>query len=93
MFVEETILACLPIDGNLLDFIRIFAEVENDFLRTLEGELNPCFSLYGFLFLFGDRKREAISRETIAEFIETLNVSEDVKEEMRAITPHNYTGR
>ena len=58
MFVEETIWAWLPIDGNLLDFIRIFAEVEDDFLWTLERELNPCFSLYGFLFLLGDRERE-----------------------------------
>lgn len=39
------------------------------------------------------RTGSAISRETIAEFIETLNVSEEVKEEMRRISPHNYTGR
>jgi hypothetical protein len=28
----------------------------------------------------------------IAEFIETLNVSESVKEELRAISPISYTG-
>ncbi len=28
----------------------------------------------------------------IKEFIETLNVSEDIKKELRVITPHNYTG-
>ena len=39
------------------------------------------------------RTGSAISRETIADFIETLNVSEEVKDEMRRITPHNYTGR
>ena len=38
------------------------------------------------------RSNEAITRDTIARFIETLNVSESVKEELRKITPHNYTG-
>lgn len=38
------------------------------------------------------RTNEGINEKTIAEFIETLNVSQDVKEELRAITPHSYTG-
>ncbi|MEL6536363.1 MAG: adenylosuccinate lyase [Bacteroidota bacterium] len=38
------------------------------------------------------RKNTAITQETIREFIETLNVSEEVKTELRAITPYNYTG-
>ncbi len=33
-----------------------------------------------------------INKEKIKEFIETLEVSEHVKEEMRALTPHNYVG-
>lgn len=38
------------------------------------------------------RSNEAITSETIARFIDTLDVSESVKEELRRITPHNYTG-
>lgn len=38
------------------------------------------------------RTNEAITEKSIKEFIETLNVSEEIKEELRAITPYNYTG-
>ena len=38
------------------------------------------------------RTNEGINAQTIAQFIETLNVSESVKEELRAITPATYTG-
>ena len=38
------------------------------------------------------RTNEGISEKTIKDFIETLNVTEDVKEELRKITPHSYTG-
>lgn len=38
------------------------------------------------------RTNATITRESIADFIETLEVSENVKKELRAITPHNYTG-
>lgn len=38
------------------------------------------------------RTNKSITRESIAEFIENLNVKEHVKTELRAITPENYTG-
>ena len=38
------------------------------------------------------RTNQAITEESIHNFIETLEVSEAVKAELRAITPHNYTG-
>ena len=38
------------------------------------------------------RTNEGINERTIRDFIETLNVSESVKEELRRITPRNYTG-
>lgn len=38
------------------------------------------------------RTNEAITEECIHNFIEGLNVSDSVKAELRAITPHNYTG-
>ena len=38
------------------------------------------------------RTNEAITQKSIGNFIDGLNVSEDVKKELRAITPHTYTG-
>ena len=38
------------------------------------------------------RTNQVITEASIKEFIETLNVSEEVKNELRAITPRNYTG-
>jgi len=38
------------------------------------------------------RTNSVINAESIAAFIETLEVSESVKQEMRVITPSNYTG-
>ena len=38
------------------------------------------------------RTNEGITAETIASFIDTLNVSDAVKDELRAITPSTYTG-
>ena len=38
------------------------------------------------------RTNQSINEASIKDFIETLNVSEEIKKELRAITPHNYTG-
>ena len=38
------------------------------------------------------RTGKGIEEQTIKDFIEGLNVTESVKDELRAITPHNYTG-
>lgn len=38
------------------------------------------------------RTNNAITEESIKDFIEGLEVSESVKEELRKITPHTYTG-
>ena len=38
------------------------------------------------------RTNQAITESSIKEFIEELNVSEEIKKELRAITPHTYTG-
>ncbi len=38
------------------------------------------------------RTNQHITRESIAEFVETLNVSESVKKELRALSPATYIG-
>lgn len=47
---------------------------------------------YGALKLL-TRGEGRITTETFMEFIEELNVSQAVKEELRALSPENYTGR
>ncbi|HPP93426.1 MAG TPA: lyase family protein, partial [Bacteroidales bacterium] len=38
------------------------------------------------------RKEEGVTRETIMNFIDSLDISEEVRKELKAITPFNYTG-
>jgi len=38
------------------------------------------------------RTNEQITENSIRQFIDTLNVSEKIKDELKAITPQNYTG-
>ncbi len=38
------------------------------------------------------RTNKKITRETMQEFIDNLDISDKVKKELREITPHNYTG-
>ena len=38
------------------------------------------------------RTNEAVTGDTIRTFIENLNISQEVKEELYKITPWNYTG-
>ena len=39
------------------------------------------------------RTNEKITRESLLNFIENLNVKNSIKEELKAITPFNYTGK
>lgn len=38
------------------------------------------------------RTNEGITQQSIGNFIDTLQVNDEVKAELKAITPHNYTG-
>ncbi len=38
------------------------------------------------------RTNEKITKESMQRFIDTLDVSPEIKKELKAITPHNYTG-
>jgi adenylosuccinate lyase len=39
------------------------------------------------------RGKEGITRKTLHQFIDSLKVSAAIKKELKAITPHNYTGK
>ena len=64
----------------------VVAEALQTILRR-EAYPNPYEALKGLT-----RTNEAISKKSIADFIETLEISEELKAEMRVITPANYTG-
>jgi adenylosuccinate lyase len=38
------------------------------------------------------RTNQKITKQTIRDFIDTLDVDQEIKEQLLAITPHNYTG-
>ena len=64
----------------------VVAEAIQTILRR-EGYPNPYEALKDLT-----RTNTVINKESIHAFIETLNVSNDVKTELKAITPSNYLG-
>ena len=80
----------------LLNESKFKADLENNWavvaeaLQTIlrrEAYANPYEALKGLT-----RTNETIGKKSIADFIETLDVSPEIKAEMRLITPENYTG-
>ena len=74
------------IRNALQDHWAVVAEAIQTVLRR-EGYPNPYEALKGLT-----RTNEAITAETISHFIDTLEVNETVKAELKQITPENYTG-
>lgn len=74
------------LDADLEDNWAVVAEAIQTILRR-EGFKNPYEALKGLT-----RTNERINRENMARFIDELEVSQEVKEELRSITPQNYTG-
>lgn len=64
----------------------VVAEALQTILRR-EGHPNPYEALLGLT-----RTNEKVTRESISEFIDGLDISEEIKTEMKAVTPSNYTG-
>lgn len=64
----------------------VVAEAVQTILRR-EAYPNPYEALKALT-----RTNQSITEESIKNFIEELSVSEEVKCELRKITPHNYTG-
>jgi len=38
------------------------------------------------------RKNKKINKEDLHNFIDSLNINDEVKKELKIITPYNYTG-
>ena len=78
--------------GNSGNSVRLyFGGLQNHWaIQTIlrrENYPNPYETLKALT-----RTGAGINHEVIADFIETLEVSESVKEELRVITPWTYTG-
>ncbi|MGF1534520.1 MAG: adenylosuccinate lyase [Bernardetiaceae bacterium] len=74
------------IDADLANNWAVVAEALQTILRR-EGYPKPYETLKKLT-----RTSEKITAETIRDFIAQLNVSQEIKEQMYAITPFNYTG-
>lgn len=84
------------LDKLLLNETAIYRDLDNNWAVVAEGIQtilrrenypDPYNALKGLT-----RTNEQINEITIREFIETLNVDDTLKDELRRITPRNYTG-
>lgn len=84
------------LDKLLLNEAKFAEDLENNWavvaeaIQTIlrrEGYQNPYEALKGLT-----RTNEKINQKSIADFIDTLDVSEVIKTELKQITPSNYTG-
>ena len=74
------------INRDLDNMWNVVAEAIQTILRR-EGYEKPYETLKALT-----RTNSKVDAESISNFIDTLNVSDAVKAELKAITPHNYTG-
>jgi len=84
--LNKLILNNEKINSDLEDNWAVIAEAIQTILRR-ENYPNPYETLKNLT-----RTNEKINKESIRSFIETLNVSESIKDELRSLTPQNYTG-
>jgi adenylosuccinate lyase len=84
--LEKLLLNEPALDADLESNWAVVAEAIQTVLRR-EGFPKPYEALKGLT-----RKNEKVTKETVHAFVETLDVSDDIKKELKAITPQNYTG-
>ncbi len=74
------------IDKDLEDNWAVVAEAIQTILRR-EAYPKPYEALKALT-----RTNTKITQQSIHEFIDTLNVSDEIKKELKSFSPHNYTG-
>ncbi len=84
--LDKLILNEEAIRGDLDDMWNVVAEAIQTILRR-EGYPHPYETLKQLT-----RVNSKVTAESIAEFIDTLEISDEVKAELKRITPHGYTG-
>ncbi len=84
--LNKLLLNKTKIEQDLENNWAVVAEAIQTILRR-EGYPNPYEALKGLT-----RTNEVINKESMSNFIETLNISKEIKTELKSITPQNYTG-
>lgn len=84
--LNKLLLNKTKIEQDLENNWAVVAEAIQTILRR-EGYPNPYEALKGLT-----RTNEVINKESMSDFIETLEISEEIKNELKSITPQNYTG-
>ncbi|MEX0363494.1 MAG: adenylosuccinate lyase, partial [Allomuricauda sp.] len=84
--LNKLVLNADKFEQDLEDNWAVVAEAIQTILRR-EGYPNPYEALKGLT-----RTNKKITQKSISDFIDTLEVSADIKSELKQITPANYTG-
>ena len=84
--INKLLINEIKITADIEDNWAVIAEAIQTILRR-ESYPDPYEALKELT-----RTNSVINAKSIAKFIEMLNVSEEIKSELRAITPNNYTG-
>ncbi len=84
--LNKLLLNASKFESDLENNWAVVAEAIQTILRR-EGYPNPYEALKGLT-----RTNETINKGSISNFIDTLEVSNQIKEELKQITPSNYTG-
>jgi adenylosuccinate lyase len=84
--LNKLILNKEKLNSDLEDNWAVIAEAIQTILRR-DNYPNPYEALKNLT-----RTNKKINKRSISDFIETLEVSESIKNELRALTPQNYTG-
>lgn len=85
--LDKLILNEKAFELDLEDNWAVVAEAIQTILRR-EGYAKPYEALKELT-----RTNNLITKNSIQAFIDTLNISKNIKEELKKITPHNYTGK
>ncbi|SNR43366.1 adenylosuccinate lyase [Maribacter sedimenticola] len=84
--LNKLLLNKIKFEQDLENNWAVVAEAIQTILRR-ESYPNPYEALKGLT-----RTNETINKNSIANFIDTLDVSNEIKEELKQISPSNYTG-
>ncbi len=84
--LDKLLLNEAAIESELAENWAVVAEAIQTILRR-EGFPKPYEALKGLT-----RKNEAVTQSTVHSFVDSLDISEILKSELKSISPQNYTG-
>ena len=84
--INKLIVNKVKIENDLNNNWAVIAEAIQTILRR-EGYPNPYETLKELT-----RKNTTINQDTIHQFIDSLNINTEIKNELKRISPSNYTG-